>query len=418
MAISPLQLNGFGNINNTVDQAQWSTLGNLRNVYDKAQAQARQQQALASLGTDPQANMQTLITSQDPALAQTGLNLQQKSVEQARVDAANAQAQSNWQAQQTIREAQEARAAQADEEATPAGRTAKLVAAGLDPKDPAYAAHIATGAALPNLIQQHVDQRAQIEFDQAQKYATREARLQAVKDGELDINDPEIRRWVALGGAIPDPAKNRLGLGQPLYTRDDATGKLHAYQLSATGVPVETKFQQGQTVLGPGEVAQQKASGTAVGKAEGQAIVNLPKMETDAKLVTDTIDKALAPHPGKSWSVGTMFKDVPVLPGSQTANYRAILDQLDSQTFLEAYNSLRGGGAISNYEDKRASQAKARLSRAQSTEEFDNALREYKEIVQSGLDHARTLAGKVAPAATAAPRTGGKPDLNSLIPLN
>jgi hypothetical protein len=142
---------------------------------------------------------------------------------------------------------------------------------------------------------------------------------------------------------------------------------------------------------------------TVVGKSQGKAQIDLPKAEADAKLVTDTIDKALADHPGKSWSVGTMFKDVPALPGTATANYRAILDQLDSQTFLEAYNSLRGGGAISNYEDKRASAAKARLSRSQSPEEFNTALREYREIVSSGIDRMRTLAGAQAPQQAAAP---------------
>jgi maltooligosyltrehalose synthase len=94
------------------------------------------------------------------------------------------------------------------------------------------------------------------------------------------------------------------------------------------------------------------------------------------------------------------------LPGTATADYRAILAQLDSQRFLEAYNSLRGGGAISNYEDKRASDAKARLSTAQSPQAFNDALREYREIVQSGVHRMRTLAGK-----SAAPETASeKPD--------
>jgi hypothetical protein len=85
MAIAQLQLPSY-QINNTVDQAQWNTLGNLGNVYSDAQAAAAKRAALASLGDDPQANLHTLLSSGDPALAQLGLNLQQKGIEQARED--------------------------------------------------------------------------------------------------------------------------------------------------------------------------------------------------------------------------------------------------------------------------------------------------------------------------------------------
>src|SRR5207245_3587743 len=125
-----------------------------------------------------------------------------------------------WQQQQAIRAAEEKRRAETFEEDSPEGRSKKLVAAGLDPKDPLNQVYVATGKEPPDLIRQQAEKRAQTTFEETQKYATREARLQAVRDGELNIDDPEIRRWVALGGDIPDPAKNRLGLGQPIYTRD------------------------------------------------------------------------------------------------------------------------------------------------------------------------------------------------------
>src|SRR5258707_5056552 len=66
--------------------ADFSQLANLGNAYRDAQAAQAKRSAVANLGTDPQANLQTLLTSGDPALAQLGLNLQQKGVEQARED--------------------------------------------------------------------------------------------------------------------------------------------------------------------------------------------------------------------------------------------------------------------------------------------------------------------------------------------
>lgn len=83
MAIASLQI-PQSNINNLVDQSQWSSLANLGNVYRDAQAAQAKRTALASLGTDPKTNLQTLLTSGDPTLAQLGLSLQEKGVEQQR----------------------------------------------------------------------------------------------------------------------------------------------------------------------------------------------------------------------------------------------------------------------------------------------------------------------------------------------
>jgi hypothetical protein len=409
MPINPLQFTQPQAYSGGMD---FSPLSKLGEIYLTAQT-------LGNLGDDPIANRQALMKSGVPSLAQAAIGMQDKEILRRREDIAREQAQANWIERMKLEQAQGTRAQSAEERAqrkeaqdTPEGREASIIAAGMDPKDPNVRAHIATGSALPTPLALEKEAREKIKFEQEQKYSTREARLAAVKNPEagLDINEPEIRRWVALGGEIPDAAKNRLGLGAPIYMRD-AEGNLKAYQLSATGTPVEIKAP-GQTVLGPGEIAQQKAEGGVTGKAVGKAVLDLPKIEADANLVTKTIDKALAPHEGKSWSVGTMFKDAPALPGSKTADYRAILDQLDSQTFLDAYNSLRGGGHISDYEDKRASGAKARLGRAQSVKEFDNALLEYKEIIQSGVASARRTAARsvMGGGSPASAPAAAKPD--------
>jgi hypothetical protein len=109
MAIAQLQLPSY-QVNNTVDQAQWNTLGNLGNVYREAEAARNKQAALASLGTDPQANMATLLRSGDPALAQLGINLQQKDIDRQREAERNSVADAHWRANYAIQKAQEARA--------------------------------------------------------------------------------------------------------------------------------------------------------------------------------------------------------------------------------------------------------------------------------------------------------------------
>lgn len=126
MAIAPLQIPQSG-INNAVDPSQWSTLGNLGNVYRDAQAAQAKQAALSSLGADPQANIQTLMRSGDPGLAQIGLNLQQKGVEQAYQTTRDTVTDTRNAALLAIQQAQEGRAATKDEEDTASWRAKNLV---------------------------------------------------------------------------------------------------------------------------------------------------------------------------------------------------------------------------------------------------------------------------------------------------
>ena len=74
MAISPLNLQGFGSVNNEVDPSQWSSLANLGNVYRKAQQDQANKAAFAAFQQtgDPRA----LIGSGDMNLAQLGINAQ------------------------------------------------------------------------------------------------------------------------------------------------------------------------------------------------------------------------------------------------------------------------------------------------------------------------------------------------------
>lgn len=56
--------------------------------------------------------------------------------------------------------------------------------------------------------------------------------------------------------------------------------------------------------------------------------------------------------------------------GQDGADLAALIDQLRSQAFLQAFESLRGGGAITEIEGQKATDAIANLSRVQSKEAF------------------------------------------------
>ena len=112
MAINQLQI-PTSQINSNVDPSTWAALGNLGNVYQKAQEDAATKATLSQLGQSPEADALTLLHSGIPSLATIGINMRQRGIEDARANAAETRAN----AELLIRQAQEARAAGDHEEA-------------------------------------------------------------------------------------------------------------------------------------------------------------------------------------------------------------------------------------------------------------------------------------------------------------
>ena len=76
------------------------------------------------------------------------------------------------------------------------------------------------------------------------------------------------------------------------------------------------------------------------------------------------------------------------------------IDQLKGQTFLDAYERLKGGGVITEIEGEKAESALARLNQAQDPKDFRKALSDVKEVVNIGLSRAKKEAGGSAKAST------------------
>ena len=84
------------------------------------------------------------------------------------------------------------------------------------------------------------------------------------------------------------------------------------------------------------------------------------------------------------------------IPGTPAADFRAKLDQLGGKQFLEAFESLKGGGAITQIEGEKATNAIARMQTSQSEKAFIEALNEFKQIVQRAAERAQAKAGQQA----------------------
>jgi hypothetical protein len=113
-----------------------------------------------------------------------------------------------------------------------------------------------------------------------------------------------------------------------------------------------------------------------------------------------------APHPGFEGVVGMGVPGVRFIPGTQAASFDALFRQAEGGAFLQAYESLRGTGQITEIEGTKATSALTRMERSQSEAEFVKAAREFADVIRGAVDRAdkryTTLTGKAPPAA--APR--------------
>lgn len=99
----------------------------------------------------------------------------------------------------------------------------------------------------------------------------------------------------------------------------------------------------------------------------------------------DVIDKALN-HPGRESATGLSGSLDPrnYVPGTDARNFQVLLDQIGGSAFLQAFESLKGGGQITEIEGKKATDAIARLNRAQSDSEFKQSLQDLREVMSRG----------------------------------
>ena len=155
-----------------------------------------------------------------------------------------------------------------------------------------------------------------------------------------------------------------------------------------------------------------KAEAVATGKAKGEAVAQLPMVEHNAKYLIGALDAVLAPkmddkgnpiiengryvpgveHAGLenavgAKSAGAIFENIPyiggTIPGTDAADFTAKLEQVTGKQFLQAFETLKGGGQITEIEGTKATQALANLSTAQTEKQFREALLQFRyEVVQ------------------------------------
>ncbi len=289
----------------------------------------------------------------------------------------------------------------------------------------------------------------EIERIQQQNDPVRQMQL---RKGQLEIEAAEAGNWARLDDgrlynqrtgevrnapANPDAPPSDLGLN-PQYGLD-AQGNPVLLQLGKDGNVVQSRMPEGVTLskepikldagthfvlLDPitrqpvGQIpkenfqeASDKAAGSEAGKTSVQDAAAAPQAMADADYSIALIDEMLT-HPGRSTATGlsSVLDPRNYLAGTDATDFNTRKKQLEGRAFLQAFNSLRGGGQITEVEGKKATEAIARLNAAQSDEAYVEALTELKGILEVGKDRLRQkLAGNRAPASAAPSASGPVP---------
>lgn len=94
----------------------------------------------------------------------------------------------------------------------------------------------------------------------------------------------------------------------------------------------------------------------------------------------DSIDGILN-DPALDTATG-VFSFLQAVPGTPQRRFGARAAQLEGQAFLQAFESLKGGGQITEIEGQKATQAIGRLDTAQSPNDYRQALTELRDLLQ------------------------------------
>lgn len=251
------------------------------------------------------------------------------------------------------------------------------------------------------LGQSNADRNYAFEMD---KWNWEKEQAAAGGGGEYGLNgiwgyDPKNKTWGVFQPSTAGGAASQVQF--PVgYTPQPPTGNVN---LGTVNQPVATR---GGIPMGPGQEIDVAGQNTAqvAGTAQGEAAANLPLIEAQTSTLLGEIDNVLT-DPNLPSLTGIVGGTLPAWsftgdPGGMNAS-QANITQLVQRSFLQAYNQLKGAGAITEREGQAAMDAMTTL-RTQNMDDasYVTALQKFRSEVVKMLDVARARAqgGGNAPA--------------------
>jgi hypothetical protein len=258
-------------------------------------------------------------------------------------------------------------------------------------------------------------------------------RAQAAQQYGLDPTSPDGRDFI-LTGNLPQARGGNAELGlNPQYGVDDQ-GNPALLQLGKDGKVVKSEMPAGVTLsktpikldagtqwilLDPitrqpvGQIPKDlagAASQTAQGAAQGAAAFDLPRVEQNANTTLSVLER-MKTHPGREGSTGFIQGMLPARTSDQL-DFQSLVDQTKGQSFLQAFQMLKGAGAITDIEGAKATDAISRLGNQRlSDQDYLGAINDLETVIKTGLTRAQQQAGGqqgYTPGAPAATTPGGQ----------
>lgn len=163
---------------------------------------------------------------------------------------------------------------------------------------------------------------------------------------------------------------------------------------------------------------QGQISGSRTGASEAtkrviESGMDAPQAIQQAQNSLTLLDDLLK-HPGLGSSVGVeRIAPLRLIPGTPQADFESRLGQIQGQSFLQAFESLKGGGQITEIEGQKATQAINRMSAATSEREFRTAVSDLQQVLRQGISRAeraqQRLQNNLPAGVDLSPRPGNIP---------
>lgn len=241
--------------------------------------------------------------------------------------------------------------------------------------------------------------------DVAEAYPTIAARMFSAQNPEAAVDPSAVREYQYFQKLSPADqqryiavkrAQQNVNVGDAVIQPDPINPGKTMGQF-AVGAPPKTAIQDDRIVTAPPVVPTQRG-GQGVGQG---GVADLPLARKDRDLQESKVNVAdnmlsqidsILNDKNLPWGTG-VSSVLNKLPGTALYDFQQRVEQLRGQAFLQAFETLKGGGQITQVEGDKATQAIGRLSTAQTTGGFKQALNELRSIVETARARAAGKAG-------------------------
>lgn len=247
-----------------------------------------------------------------------------------------------------------------------------------------------------------------------------EARQQRMVEIQLRLQDAQLSReqnaqlrrelaqLAASNKQSAQPYFQAVSTPQGVMAFNARTGQMEPVRVGGQAV---SKASDDPTLQG--EIAGAKEGGKQRAKNEVEAQASLPGYIAESEQTVKLVDDLLK-HPGKGMAVGgSSVNPLNYVPGTEGRDFRVRLEQIQGKQFLQAFESLKGGGQITEVEGQKATAAISRMNTAQSEKEFDAAAREFQSVIKAGVDRAKRKAMPATPVTS--PGAPVAPSIDDLL---